>query len=141
MILSATYDEIARLLREKTGQSISLRYKDADAVTVSLEASIPIPLLARPLTHTVSADVRIVELALPHVTLQLDAGGLSGATLDLASGTLLKKLPAGLVENFSGGCAVLNLDALPRAKSLLEKLRINGLRFYEAFLNLDAELK
>lgn len=141
MILSATYDEIARLLREKTGQSISLRYKDADAVTVSLEASIPIPLLARPLIHTVSADVRIVELALPRVTLQLDAGGLGGAALDLASGTLLKKLPAGLVENFSGGCAVLNLDALPRAKALLEKLRINDLRFHEASLNLDAELK
>ena len=141
MILSATYDEIARLLREKTGQSISLRYKDADAVTVSLEASIPIPLLARPLTHTVSADVRIVELALPHVSLQLDAGGLGGAALDLASGTLLKKLPAGLVESFSGGCAVLNLDALPRAKALLEKLRINDLRFHEASLNLDAELK
>ena len=34
MTLSATYDEISRLLREKSGQQIGFRYKDADTLTV-----------------------------------------------------------------------------------------------------------
>ena len=141
MTLSATYDEISRLLREKSGQQIGFRYKDADTLTVSFEASIPIPLLNRPLTHTVSADVRLAELAFPRVTLQLEAGGAGNMALDMASGMLLKRLPEGLVEDFSGGQAVLNLGALEPVKALTEKLQINSLLFREEGMCLDADIK
>ena len=141
MTLSATYDEISRLLREKSGQQIGFRYKDTDTLTVSFEASIPIPLLNRPLTHTVSADVRLAELAFPRVTLQLDAGGAGNMALDMASGMLLKRLPEGLVEDFSGGQAVLNLGALEPVKALSEKLQINRLLFREEGMCLDADIK
>ena len=88
-----------------------------------------------------SADVRLAELSFPRVTLQLDAGGAGNMALDMASGMLLKRLPEGLVEDFSGGQAVLNLGALEPVKALSEKLQINSLLFREEGMCLDADIK
>ncbi|MBR0224213.1 MAG: hypothetical protein IJL93_08070 [Bacteroidales bacterium] len=141
MILSASYDEITRLVREKSGQSIGIRYKDIDTLTLSYEASIPIPVISRPLTHTLSADVQLLELAPPRAVLQFDAGRAGNLALDMASRKLLEKLPAGLVEDFSGGRAVLNLDAVPQLKALFMRLQVNSLSFYSTSLSLDAALR
>ena len=140
MVISSSYDEISRLVRERTGQNIGISLKDTDTLTISYEASVTIPLLNRPVTHTVSADVRVVELDLPRAVLQLDAGKAGNLALDLASQKLLQKLPEGLVESFSGGRAVLNLAAVPQAKALFERLKVNSLCFYSTSLNLDVEL-
>lgn len=141
MILSLTYAEIIRTILEKSGQQIGIRYKDADTVTLTYEASIPLPVIRKPISHTISADVQVVELAPPRAVLQIDAGAAGNMALDMASQRLLSKLPQGLVEQFSGGRAVLNLDAVPRLRSLFEKVKVNGLTFYEASLGLDAELR
>lgn len=141
MILSVSYDEISKLVREKSGQNIGIQYKSADTLTLSYEASISLPVINRPLTHTVSADVQVVEMALPRVVLQLDAGRAGNVALDMVSKKLLEKLPAGLVESLTDGRAVLNLDAAPRLKPLLDRLKINGLSFYSTSLGLDAELR
>lgn len=141
MILSVSYDEISKLVREKSGQNIGIQYKSADTLTLSYEASISLPVINRPLTHTVSADVQVVEMVLPRVVLQLDAGRAGNVALDMASKKLLEKLPAGLVESFSDGRAVLNLDAAHRLKPLFDRLKINGLSFYSTSLGLDAELR
>lgn len=141
MILSASYDEITRLVREKSGQTIGIRYKDVDTLTLSFDASIPIPVISRPLTHTVSADVQLVELAPPRAVLQFDVGRAGNLALDMASRKLLEKLPAGLVEDFTGGRAVLNLDAVPQLKTLFSRLQVNNLSFYSTSLSLDAVLK
>ena len=141
MILSASYEEITRLVREKSGQQIGLQYKDADTLTLSYDAPIPIPITRKPLTHKVSADVTVVELALPRAVLQLDAGRAGNFALDMASQKLLEKLPAGLVESFSGGRIVLNLDAVPQLKALFARLQVNSLTFYGSSLSLDASLK
>ena len=141
MILSVSYDEISSLVREKSGQNIGIQYKSADTLTLTYEASISLPVINRPLTHTVAADVQLVELALPRVVLQLDAGRAGNMALDMASQKLLAKLPAGLVESFSGGRAVLNLDAAPRLRPLFERLKVNGISFYSTSLGLDAELR
>ena len=141
MILSISYDEISALVREKSGQVIGLQYKDSDTLTLRYDATIPLPVFNRPITHTVAADVRVVELNLPHAVLQVDAGRAGNLALDMASQTLLAKLPAGLVENFSGGRAVLNLAAVPRLAALFERMKVNSLSFYSNSLSLDADLK
>lgn len=141
MILSASYEEISRLIREKSGQNIGIQYKDTDTLTLSYEASIPLPVISRPLTHTVSADVKLMELALPRAVLQFDAGRAGNLALDLASRKLLEKLPAGLVESFSDGRAVLNLAAVQQLQPFLARVQVNGLSFYAASISLEAELK
>lgn len=139
MKLSATYDELMALVREKSGQNIGIHYKDADTLTLSYDMALTIPLLGRSLSRTLSADLHVEEVALPHAVVRIDAG-VAGAALDLASGQLLRKLPQGLVESFSGGRAVLNLDAVPKLKNLFEKVRVNGLQFDPDAISLDAEL-
>lgn len=140
MILSVSYDEISALVREKSGQVIGIRYKDADTLTLSYEASISLPVINRPITHTVAADVRVVELDMPRAVLQIDAGKAGNMALDMASQKLLAKLPAGLVEEFAGGRAVLNLAAVPQLQTLFERLKVNNLSFYSTSLSLDATL-
>lgn len=140
MILSVSYDEISALVREKSGQVIGIRYKDADTLTLSYEASISLPVINRPITHTVAADVRVVELDIPRAVLQIDAGKAGNMALDMASQKLLAKLPAGLVEEFAGGRAVLNLAALPKLQAVFERLKVNGLSFYATSLGLDVTL-
>lgn len=141
MILSLTYDEIVRTVKEKSGRQIGIRRKDADTLTLSVEAAIPMPLIHKPLTRTVSADVQVVELDLPRAVLRIDAGAAGNLALDMASQQLLSRLPVGLVESFSGGTAVLHLDAVPRLRTLFERIRVDRLAFYESSLSVEGDLR
>ena len=141
MILSISYDEISELVREKSGQVIGLQYKAADTLTLHYQASIPLPVIKRPITTTVSADVQLVELDLPRVVIQLDAGKAGNLVLERFSQKLLAKLPTGLVETFTGGRAVLNLAAFPQLTPVFERMKVNNLSFFEMSLSLDASFK
>ena len=141
MILSASYDEIIGLVREKTGQSVGIRYKNPDTLTVSYNASIPLPIFSFPLARTLSADVRLVELSGPRAVLQVDAGMAGNMALDMVSKKLLARLPEGLVEQFSGGRAVLNLAAVPQFKTLFDRMTVNALTFHDRSLSIDAAIK
>ena len=141
MILSISYDEISELVREKSGQVIGLQYKAADTLTLYYQASIPLPVIKRPITTTVSADVQLVELDLPRVVIQLDAGKAGNLVLERFSQKLLAKLPTGLVETFTGGRAVLNLAAFPQLTPVFERMKVNNLSFFEMSLSLDASFK
>lgn len=137
MIISASYDEISRLVREKSGQSVGFQYKSADTLTVSYEASISLPVIKRPVTHTVSADVRLVGFDGRRAVLQIDAGGAGNMALDMASRKLLQRLPEGLVESFSGGRAVLNMLSVPKLGQFFERMQVNSLSFCSTSLILD----
>lgn len=137
MLISASYDEISQLVRQKSGQVIGLGYKSADTLTVSYEASISLPVINRPITHTVSADVQLVEFDGKRAVLQVDAGKVGNMALDMVSQRLLQKLPEGLVEQFSGGRAVLNLASVPQLRALFERMQVNSLAFHASSLSLD----
>ena len=137
MVISASYDEISRLVRQRSGQSVGIQYKGSDTLTFTYEASISLPVINRPITHTVSADLQLVEFDGRRAVLQLDAGKAGNMALDMASQKLLQKLPEGFVESFSGGRAVLNLAAIPQLSRLLERMQVNSLSFYSSSLSLD----
>lgn len=141
MIISLTYDEISRLVRERSGREIGISYKDADTLTLSFEASIPIPIISNPLTRRMTADIRVEELAPPRAVLQVDAGKAGNMALDFASRMIMERLPAGLVESISGGRIEMNLNAVPRLESLFKRIEVKGLTFYGSSLSLEAELK
>ena len=141
MIISLTYDEISRLVRERSGREIGISYKDADTLTLSFEASIPIPIISNPLTRRMTADIRVEELAPPRAVLQVDAGKAGNMALDFASRMIMERLPAGLVESISGGRIEMNLNAVPRLESLFKRIEVKSLTFYGSSLSLEAELK
>ena len=129
------FDVIRDLSDKADGRIAAVCFCHASGNPLFLDADM------KPLTHKVSADVTVVELALPRAVLQLDAGRAGNFALDMASQKLLEKLPAGLVESFSGGRIVLNLDAVPQLKALFARLQVNSLTFYGSSLSLDASLK
>ena len=141
MILSVAYDEIVSMVREKSGRTIGISGKDADTVTLSYEAEIPIPIINRPLTKTVSVDLHVEEFAPPRAIISLDAGVAGNMALDMASKKILERLPAGLVESLSGGRAVLNLDSVPQLQALFQRIKVNDLSFYGSSLAIDFSLK
>lgn len=141
MNISTSYDELVRLIREKSGQTIGIRYKDLDTLTLSYDATISLPIINKPVTHTLSADVQLVAFNPPHAELQVKAGAAGNMALDFAAKRLLDKLPAGLVEEFSGGRAVLNLDAVPQLKTFFSRMEIKQWAFYTTSINVEAELK
>lgn len=141
MIISLTYDEISRLVRERSGREIGISYKDADTLTLSFEASIPIPIISNPLTRRMTADIRVEELAPPRAVLQVDAGKAGNMALDFASRMIMERLPDGLVDSISGGRIEMNLNAVPRLESLFKRIEVKSLTFYGSSLSLEAELK
>lgn len=141
MIISLTYDEISRLVRERSGREIGISCKDADTLTLSFEASIPIPIISNPLTRRMTADIRVEELAPPRAVLQVDAGKAGNMALDFASRMIMERLPDGLVESISGGRIEMNLNAVPRLESLFKRIEVKSLTFYGSSLSLEAELK
>lgn len=141
MIISLTYDEISRLIRERSGREIGIGYKDADTLTLSFEASIPIPIISNPLTRRMTADIRVEEFAPPRSVLQVDAGKAGNMALDFASRMIMERLPAGLVESITGGRIEMNLNAVPRLESLFKRIEVKSLTFYGSSLSLEAEIK
>ena len=141
MILSASYDEISRLISRQSGQQVTFQYKNPDTLTVSYVASIPMPVVSRPLTHTVTFDVTLEELALPRVVLRFDGGRMGGKVFEMGLQKVLAKLPAGVVERVEGGRVVLNLQAVPQMQSRIAQLRVNSLSFYSTSFSLDADVR
>jgi hypothetical protein len=138
MKLSISYDELCALAREKSGRAISIRYKDVNTLTVNYEASIPLPVIKHPLTPSFSADVKLMELDLPRITLQFDAGWVGNLVLDAVSKKLIAKLPEGMVEEFKDTHVVLNLATVPDIQKVFERLKVNTLTFSNDTIDLHA---
>jgi len=136
MILQAKFDELNEIFRQKTSaKGLSLSYHSPDTATVSFALNI------LGMSPSVSARVKIVSIEGSRITAEVDAGNLGGFILDKSKKLLIEKLPAGLLEQFDGKNAVLNLDAVPELKSVFESVAVNGLSFTEDSVCLDASLR
>ena len=60
---------------------------------------------------------------------------------ELASPLLLERLPAGLVESFSSGRAVVNLQAIPQYRKRLSGYSITGISVDERNIRFAAVKK
>ena len=47
MVISASYDEISQLVRQRSGQSVGIQYKGPDTLTFTYEAWISLPVISR----------------------------------------------------------------------------------------------
>lgn len=140
MFITVSYDELSRLVKEKSGQTLGFRYKDADTVTLIYDATLNLPVLSKPVSHSLSIDMQVVELVSPQAVLQFDAGPAGNMALDFAVRNLLPRLPQGLVERFYAGRAVLHLDAVPQLQSFFNRLTVNRLSFHDQYLRIDASI-
>lgn len=134
-IVSVPVKDIAGLIRQKSGRDIGLSTKAPDRISVSYGGKVDIPLLGEQ-KMDFSADFRVVEVKGDRLVLQLDNGAAMNAAADLVAPHILQRLPAGLVESFSSGRAVVNLSAVPSLKRQLKSMDIVGFSVDEETIRL-----
>ena len=118
--------DITGIIRSKSGRDITVSTKAPDHIDISYSGKVDIPLLgAQDMDFT--AGFKVVDVQDDRMVLQLDSGTAMNLAADLVAPLILERLPAGLVESFSSGRAVVNLKAIPQYSKRLSGYSITGI--------------
>lgn len=123
------------LVREKSGRDITLSTQAPDRIVLTYAGKVDIPMLGEQ-GMNFSAGFKIIEVKGDRLVLQLDSGAAMNAAADLLAPRILERLPAGLVDSFSNGRAVINLSAVPAVQKQLKSLDIVGFSLDEESIRL-----
>ena len=113
------------LVRDKSGRDVTLSTSAPDKITMSYAGKVDLPMLGEQ-DMNFSVDFKVVEVTGDRLVLQLDSGAAMNLAADAVAPYVLKRLPAGLVDSFSNGRAVINLSAIPQLKKQLKSVDIVG---------------
>ena len=133
--ISIPMKDITGFIRNKSGRDISLTTSAPDRISVSYSGKVVIPLLGEQ-EMDLSADFKVVEVQGDRLVMQMDSGAAKNAVAGLFSSVIMDRLPAGLVESFSGGRAVVNLSAVPPLKKRLKDVDLVGFAVDEDGISL-----
>ena len=123
------------LLREKSGRDITLSTQAPDRIILTYAGKVDVPMLGEQ-GMNFSAGFKVIEVKGDRLVLQLDNGAAMNAAADLLAPRILERLPAGLVDSFSGGRAVINLSAVPALQKQLKSMEIVGFSLDENAIRL-----
>ena len=124
-VVAVPVEDLNGLIRSKSGKDVTISAQAPDRITLTYAGKVDIPVLGEQ-GMNFSATFRVIEVKGDRMVLQLDSGAAMNAAADAVAPYVLKRLPAGLVESFSGGRAVINLSAIPSVKKQLQSLDIVG---------------
>ena len=124
-VVAVPVEDLNGLIRSKSGKDVTISAQAPDRITLTYAGKVDIPVLGEQ-GMNFSATFRVIEVKGDRLVLQLDSGAAMNAAADAVAPYVLKRLPAGLVESFSGGRAVINLSAIPSVKKQLQSLDIVG---------------
>ena len=124
-VVAVPVKDLNGLIRDKSGRDITLSTQAPDRITLTYGGKVDIPLLGEK-SMNVSASFKIVDVQGDRMTLQLDNGAAVNAAADLLAPRILERLPAGLVDSYAGGRAVINLSAVPSLKKRLSDISLTG---------------
>ena len=125
------------LVREKSGRDITLSTQAPDRIILTYAGKVDVPMLGEQ-GMNFSAGFKVIEVKGDRLVLQLDNGAAMNAAADLLAPRILERLPAGLVDSFSGGRAVINLSAVPALQKQLKSMDIVGFSLDEDAIRLRA---
>ena len=135
-VVSIPVSEITGLIRQKSGRDVSLTTKAPDRITVSYSGKVNVPMLGEQ-NLDVSAKFKVIEVKGDRLVLQLDSGTAMNLAADVVAPLILERLPAGLVDSFSDGRAVVNLSAIPQVKKRLSGLTLTGVSVDDSNIKLS----
>ena len=136
-VVKVPVKDINSLLREKSGRDVILTTQAPDRLILTYAGKVDIPMIGEQ-DMNFSAGFKIIEVKGDRLVLQLDSGAALNAAADLLAPRILERLPAGLVDSFSNGRAVINLTAVPQLKKRLKSMDIVGFSLDEESINLRA---
>ena len=134
-VVAVPVKDLNGLVREKSGRDITLSTQPPDRIVLTYAGKVDVPMLGEQ-SMDFSAGFKIIEVKGDRLVLQLDNGAAMNAAADLLAPRILERLPAGLVDSFSGGRAVINLSAVPSLKKQLKSLDIVGFSLDEESIRL-----
>ena len=123
------------LLREKSGRDITLSTQAPDRIILTYAGKVDVPMLGEQ-SMNFSAGFKVLEVQGDRLVLQIDSGAAINAAADLLAPRILERLPAGLVDSFSNGRAVINLSAIPTLQKQLKSMEIVGFSLDEDAIRL-----
>ena len=134
-VVAVPVEDLNGLIRGKSGKDVTLSAQSPDRITLTYAGKVNVPVLGEQ-GMNFSASFKVVEVKGDRLVLQLDSGAAMNAAADLVAPRILERLPAGLVDSFSGGRAVINLSAIPQLKKQLKSLEIVGFSIDEDAIRL-----
>ena len=137
MIVTVPTKDLNNLVRGKSGRDITLSTQAPDRITMSYAGKVDVPMLGEQ-SMNFSVDFKVVEVKGDRLVLQLDSGAAMNLAADLLAPRILERLPAGLVDSFSDGRAVINLSAVPSLKKRLSGVSLTGVSVDESSIRLTA---
>ena len=135
LVVAVPVKDLNGLVRGKSGRNISVSTASPDKVTLSYAGRVDIPMLGEQ-DMNFSVDFKVVDVTGNRLVLQLDSGAAMNLAADAVAPYVLKRLPAGLVDSFSDGRAVINLSAVPQLKQKLKSVDIVGFSLDEEAIRL-----
>ena len=134
-VVAVPVKDLNGLLRDKSGRDITLTTQAPDRILLNYAGKVAVPVLGEQSMHF-TAGFKIVEVKGDRLTLQVDSGIAKNAAADLFAPHILERLPAGLVDSYANGRAVINLSAVPQLKKQLKFLDIVGFSLDEEAIRL-----
>ena len=113
------------LLREKSGRDVTLSTQAPDRIILTYAGKVDVPMLGEQ-GMNFSAGFKVLEVQGDRLVLQIDSGAAINAAADLLAPRILERLPAGLVDSYAKGRAVINLSAVPALQKQLKSMDIVG---------------
>ena len=124
-VVAVPVEVLNELVRGKSGRDVTLSTSAPDKITMAYAGKVDLPMVGEQ-DMNFSVDFKVVEVTGDRLVLQLDSGAAMNLAADAVAPYILKRLPAGLVDSFSGGRAVINLSAIPQLKKQLKSVDIVG---------------
>ncbi len=137
MVVTVPVKDLNGLIRGKSGRDVTLTTQAPDRITLTYAGKVDIPMVGEQ-NMNFSADFKVVEVNGDRLVLQLDSGAAMNLAADLLAPRILERLPAGLVDSFSDGRAVINLSAVPSLKKRLSNVSLTGVSVDEESIQLRA---
>ena len=134
-VVAVPVKDLNGLLRDKSGRDITLTTQAPDRILLTYAGKVDVPVLGEQSMHF-TAGFKIIEVKGDRLTLQIDSGVAKNAAADLFAPRILERLPAGLVDSYANGRAVINLSAVPQLKKQLKTLDIVGFSLDEDAIRL-----
>ena len=124
-VVAVPVTALNELVRDKSGRDVTLSTSAPDKITMAYAGKVDLPMLGEQ-DMNFSVDFKVVEVTGDRLVLQLASGAAMNLAADAVAPYVLKRLPAGLVDSFSNGRAVINLSAIPQLKKQLKSVDIVG---------------
>lgn len=134
-VIAIPVSDITSIIRSKSGQDITVSTQAPDRILLTYAGEVDVPMLGEQTLHF-TAGFRIIEVQGDRLVLQIDSGVAKNAAADLFAPHILERLPAGLVDSYANGRAVINLSAVPALKKRLKSLDIVGFSLDEEAIRL-----